>query len=189
MTNPTIEPRTLRAGDTWKWRREDLADYPAPTWTLKYRFKSAAGGFEVVAAASGTAHQVTVAAATSAGYAADSYSWAAWVESGAEQYTVGSGTLTVEPNLRAGTAGAALDARSHARKVLAAIEAVLEGRASRDQEEYRIGERMLKRTPIADLLRLRSLYRKEVQAEEAGAALANGTGTGRRILTRFSGAR
>lgn len=189
MTNPTIEPRTLRAGDTWKWRREDLADYPAPTWTLKYRFKSAAGGFEVVAAASGALHQVTVAASTTAGFAAGTYSWAAWVESGAEQYTVGSGTVTIEPNLRAGAATDALDARSHARKVLAAIEAVLEGRASRDQEEYRIGDRMLKRTPIADLLRLRALYRKEVAAEDAAAAIANGTGTGRRILTRFSGVR
>ena len=45
---PENEPDTLRAGDTWKWTRT-LADYPASAWTLKYRFKSAAGGFELEA--------------------------------------------------------------------------------------------------------------------------------------------
>jgi len=42
-TIPSDEPARLRAGDTWKWTRT-LGDYPAGTWTLKYRFKNAAGG-------------------------------------------------------------------------------------------------------------------------------------------------
>ena len=62
---PENEPDTLRAGDTWKWTRT-LADYPASAWTLKYRFKSAAGGFEITATASGDSYAITVAASTSA---------------------------------------------------------------------------------------------------------------------------
>jgi hypothetical protein len=182
---PTNEPSELRAGDTWKWRREDLEDYPAPTWTLKYRFKNAAGGFEVTAAADGVAHAVVVAAATTAPYAAGSYAWVAWVESGAEKYTVDSGELRVLPDLRAGTATAAQDVRSHARRVLEAIEAVLEGRATRDQEEYRIGERMLKRTPIADLLALRDRYKAEVESEAVARRVMAGETPGYALQVRL----
>jgi hypothetical protein len=185
METPTNEPSELRAGDTWKWRREDLELYPAPTWVLKYRAKNSAGGFEITAAASGTAHAVTVAAATTAAYAAGLYAWVAWVESGAERYTVDSGELRVLPDLRAGTATAAQDVRSHARRVLEAIEAVIEGRATRDQEEYRIADRMLKRTPIADLLALRDRYRAEVAAEDAARRLVAGETPGYALQVRL----
>ena len=67
----------------------------------------AAGGFEITATADGTDHAVTVAAATTGAYAAGSYQWIAWVESGAEKYTVDEGTLEVEPDYRSGTATAA----------------------------------------------------------------------------------
>lgn len=182
---PTSEPAELRAGDTWTWTKT-LADYPASApWTLKYRFKNAAGGFEIVASASGDGYSVTVAASTTAGYVAGAYSWVAWVEGGnSEKYTVDSGTTTIDPDYRSGTATAALDDRSHARKVLASIEAVIEGRATKDQEEYAIAGRSLKRTPITTLLKMRQHYQAEVAAEVSREAIANGTGTGRRIQFR-----
>lgn len=182
---PTSEPTELRAGDTWTWTKT-LADYPASTpWTLKYRFKNAAGGFEIVASASGDGYSVSVAAATTAAYAAGAYSWMAWVEGGSsEKYTVDSGTLTIDPDYRSGTSTTAYDGRSHAQTVLDAIEAVIEGRASKDQEEYEIAGRRLKRTAIPTLLKMRQHYKAEVAAEAAREAIANGTGTGRRIQFR-----
>lgn len=185
MTIPTNEPLELRAGDTWEWRREDLTDYPAGTWTLTYRFKKASGGFEVVAAADGLSHAVTVTAATSAGYASGDYTWQAQVASGTTKYTVDSGTLKVLPSLFATAATVASDQRTHAKKVLDAIEAVIEGRASLDQQEYQIGGRMLKRTPITDLLKMRNFYKGEYQAELASEKLANGLGIGRKVQVRF----
>lgn len=183
---PTSEPSALRSGDTWKWTKS-LADYPASAgWTLKYRFKNAAGGFEIVASASGDDHAVSVAAATTSGYATGSYSWMAWVEGGSsEKYTVDTGVLTVNADYRAGTNSAAtpLDDRTHARIVLDAIEAVIQNRATRDQESYEIAGRSLKRTPIADLLKLRQHYKAEVAAQDAASAL--GLGTGRRIQFRI----
>jgi len=182
---PTSEPSALRAGDTWRWTKS-LADYPATSWTLKYRFKNAAGGFEITASTSGTDYSVTVAAATTAAYTAGVYSWLAWVEGGtSEKYSVDTGIATIDPDYRSGTATAAYDDRTHARTVLDAIEAVIEGRASRDQESYEIAGRSLKRTPIADLLKMRQHYKAEVAAQDAAEKISNGLGTGRKIQFRI----
>ena len=73
------------------------------------------------------------------------YTWVAQVAYGGEKFTVDSGVLTVNPDYHTGTSTATYDGRSHARIVLAAIEAVIEGRASIDQEGYEIAGRSLKR--------------------------------------------
>jgi hypothetical protein len=83
------------------------------------------------------------------------------------------------------TVAAGYDNRGHARKVLDAIEAVLEQRASVDQQSYSINGRHLARTPIAELLRLRSVYRAQVAGEDAGEALNAGLGGGRKIQVRL----
>ena len=171
---PTTEPTTLRAGDTWKWT-QSLSDYPASAWTLKYRFKSLQGGFEITATASGDDFAITVAAATSAVYKAATYTWVSWVEGGtSEKYTVATGTCEVLPDLRSTTATALQDVRSHARKVLDAIEAVIEQRATLDQDAYEINGRSLKRTPLADLIKLRQRYRAEVAAADRADKIARG---------------
>ena len=61
------------------------------------------------------------------------------------------------------------DARSHVQRVLDAIEAVLEKRATLDQERYRINNRELVRTPVADLLKLRDRYRGELARMKAAS--------------------
>jgi hypothetical protein len=61
--------------------------------------------------------------------------------------------------------------------------AVIEGRATRDQERYRINNRELQRTPISDLIRLRDRYREEARRERAAAK--GQSLLGRRVLTRF----
>lgn len=181
MDIPTNEPSSLRAGDTWKWTRT-LDDYPAGTWTLKYRFKNATSYFEIVAGTSGTDHSVSVAAATTAAYPAGSYTWMAWVEGGSsEKYTVDTGTLEVDPDYRASTA--AYDGRSHARKMLDALEAWLEARDPA-VAEYEIAGRRMKYIPIAELVKLRNRYGMEVRNEEAAAAIARGEGLGRKIQFR-----
>jgi len=58
------------------------------------------------------------------------------------------------------------DGRSANRQALDAIEAVLAKRASLDQQRYRINNRELYRTDIADLLRLRAFYVEQVKREE-----------------------
>lgn len=182
---PSTEPTTARAGDTWRWTRT-LADYlSSDGWTLKYRFKSPSAGFEIEASADGDGWAVTVAASTTTGYAAGTYAWIAWVEGGSsEKYTVDTGTLTIDPDFRSGTATAAYDARSHARKTLDAIKVWIE---ARDQgvAEYEIAGRRMKYIPIADLLKLRQYYQAEVNAEIAAEKLANGLASPAKIQFRL----
>jgi hypothetical protein len=148
------EPKSLVEGDTWKWKRSDLTDYPSPTWVLKYEFKNASANFEITAVQDGstTGFSVVVAAATTAAYVAGKYAWSATVTSGAERYTVDGGVLEVIRDFNDNTN---FDGRTHARKTLEAIEAVIEGRASRDQQEYSIGDRTLKRRFVEAAITLR----------------------------------
>jgi len=126
-----------------------------------------------------------VAKATTATYAAGLYTWQAFADNGTERYLLDSGTLKVLPDYAAGTITAALDDRTHARKVLTAIEAILENRATKDQEEYTIAGRSLKRTPIPDLIVLRDTYRREANAEKIAEQIANGGANPRRMGIRF----
>lgn len=191
---PTTEPATLRAGDTWQWRREDLtADYPASdSWTLSYRFvrrgdaDDAAGSsdkFDVAATADGAAFAVTVAATTTAGYRAGIYEWIARVSKAGVVTTVATGVLELARNI--GAIGAGEDLRSHAQKVLDAIERVIEGRATKGDESYTIAGRSLTRTPFEDLRAAREYYRAEVAREQRKADLAAGRNTKRFVRARF----
>jgi hypothetical protein len=184
MSNiPNQEPASLRVGDTWRWTRS-LADYPAPTWVLKYRFKNAAGGFEIVATASGTDQSVTVAAVTTATYTAGNYTWQAWVEGGSsEKYTVDDGSMVLEADYRAAAANVALDDRSHARKMLDQIEAWMETHAD-GVSQYEIAGRRVW-LDKAGLIKQHNHYTAMVQNEENAAKLARGEGIGKKIQLRL----
>lgn len=180
----TTEPLEARAGDTWQWRREDLTDWPASSWTLSYAFKSDASAFAVSAVADGANYSVTVAKATTAGLAAGTYLWVAVVTSATERHQVGTGSLSVLPDFHADT-DATWDTRSHARRVLDSIEAVIEGRATLDQQKMEIAGRSLERMPVADLLKFRDAYKAEVLSEQRKAAVAAGRGSGAKMLARL----
>lgn len=76
-------------------------------------------------------------------------------------FTIHTSNIEIFPNLSIGNA----DPRSHARRVLESIEAVIEGTASSDVLAYEIAGRRLERYPISELLKLRSIYRREFQSE------------------------
>lgn len=175
---------TLVVGDTLDFVTT-VADYPpADGYTLKFRLipRTSGSAITITAATYGTDYRVQVSPATTAGWATGEYSWASWVEKSGARYSVGNGTITLLPD--PGVVSA-YDGRTHARKTLDAIEALIENRASLDQQEYQIGGRMLKRMQIAELLKLRSLYQSEVAKELQATKLANGLGVGSKIQVRF----
>lgn len=181
MATPTTEPGSIVAGDTAKWLRS-LDEYPASqSWVLSYTLVSAAQRYTFTATASGDDHLVNVAATTTQSWAAGTYSWVARVSKAGEVFTVGSGTIAVRPSF-----GAAVDARSHARKVLEAIEAVLEGRATSEVAQYEIAGRSLRYIEPAELLKLRDRYRAEVAREDAAQQVAAGLPDSRRVFVRFA---
>ena len=184
----TTEPPEIIKGDTLKWNRQDISgDFPATTYTLTYEFRplgTAGVAFTIAAAADGANYSVSEAKATTAAYTAGAYEWAAYADDGTERYRLDSGTIKVLEDLASPAAG--YDGRSHGRVVVDAIEAVIEGRATKDQESYTIAGRSLNRTPIADLLKLRDRYIDELKREDQAESVANGLASGRIVLTRFS---
>ena len=142
---PETEPAQFTAGDRITWKRTDLgADYAPASYALKYSARlenSGATEIEITASESGSDYIVEVGQSTSASYKAGVYHWQAYITrtSDSERITIDSGTWEIKPN-RDTTAS---DPRSHAKIVLEAIEKVIEGRATKDQENYSIQGRSL----------------------------------------------
>jgi len=91
------------------------------------------------------------------------YTYALVATDGTDEYTIEHGSFEVEVRADLNFNS---ELRSHARKVLDAIEAVLENRATSDVSSYTIAGRSLSRIPIDELLRLRSVYKNMVLKEE-----------------------
>lgn len=85
-----------------------------------------------------------------------------------DRVLIESAKITVGQDPTLITTGAEL--RGHAEKLLDAIEAVLEKRASSDQASYSIAGRSITKIPIAELLQLRDKYKTEVAENKAKAS-------------------
>ena len=182
FTAPDQVPDQLPAGDTWQWTRS-LSDYPAGTWTLAYRFANEVDAFTVTATASGTDHAISVAASTTAGYKPGRYSWRAMVTSGAERHSIESGVLEILPD--PGATGYR-SVRTHARRVMEALEATIEGRATTDQLAMSIAGRSISRMSLTELRENWEKYATMVKAEERAEAINSGRSPRNRLLVRFS---
>ena len=158
-----ILPRRISAGITFD-TTATLTAYPAGVWSLSVILRGA-GSITIAATAEGqVTHRLKVAASETAEWLPGQYWYSARVTDGENIVEVDSGEIEITPNLAAEESG--FSGLTHAQRTLAAIEAVLEKRASRDQERYTINNRELWRTPIADLLTLRDRYRAQVRMEQ-----------------------
>ena len=186
---PTQEPDVLVVGDRWVWRRPDLvADYPTADYALTYEFHEDSGGggshkFTITATETTTEYLIEIASATTAAYTAGEYNWYAFItrSSDSQRIAIDEGHTKLELNF----ANTNADNRSHAKKVLDAIEATIEGRASQDQMSYSIAGRSLSRMSIDDLLKFRDRYRAEYNREIKKLRIKNKQDTGNTIKVRF----
>jgi len=159
---------------------ESLSHYA--TWSISYRLVGPQAISLVATEEPSGIFTVSVSSSISAGYLPGLYSWSAIASLGTERVTLATGKLTVLPNPAAAAAG---DQRSHARKVLEAIEAVLERRATEDHLSYTIAGRSLSKIPHAELFDLRQKYRALVIAEERAERLAQGRSSSATIKVRL----
>lgn len=187
----TTEPEKITAGDLVAWKRE-ASGLSIPTgevpkasagWALTYALVKSGTRIQITASASGDDHLVTLAATTTAGYTVGVYQWQAYVTKTTERYLVDSGTIEILANFAAATSG--YDGRSHARKVLDALKAKIESRATKDQEQMLVGGQVVGQMPIHRLLEFYDRFKAEVASEEAAERVANGMGSGRNIYVRF----
>lgn len=157
-----------------------LTAYPAPIWSLSVILRGP-HSIDLIATASDPQHLIQVDATTTAAWLPGGYWFSVRVSDGANVHEVDQGTLTIKPDLAAMPEG--YDGRIYAEKVLDAIEAVIQGRATKDQQKYKINNRELERTPIGDLLKLRSTFKEEVR--RAKAAAKGQSLLGRNVMVRF----
>lgn len=175
-------PETIYAGDSLSWT-ESAGEYPAPVWTMHYVLRGTSV-LDIDSVADGIDHKFTVSATVTANLQPGFYTWQAFVSNGTgERYTIATGTVTVRANLAAQTAG--FDGRSHVQKVLDAIEATMEGRATKSQESMQINNRQIQYLKPEELIKWRSFYKSEVAREKTAGKVAQGEDPGNRILTRF----
>jgi len=180
----TTEPTRITAGDTVTWLKS-LPDYSAAnSWVLSYTLINSAAKITITTTASGADHLASVAAATTAGWAAGTYSWQAVVTKAAERYTVGTGSIVVAPNL---AAAATLDTRTSAKKALEAVNLLLESYGSKAyMQGYEIAGRKMQFSSPGDFLAYRSKLMAEVAREDNAARLAAGLSPKNQLFVRFN---
>jgi hypothetical protein len=158
-----------------------LADFPATDWSAALYLRGPAV-IDLTAEADGKQHIFEADAATTAAWAAGQYWFSVRMSKDSDVVEVAKGELRVLPDLTSAEAG--YDGRTMNEIALASIDAVLAKRATQDQQKYVINNRELWRTPIADLIKLRSFYSAAVTREKNRAS--GRTGFGRAIHVRFS---
>lgn len=170
----TFEPLSFTAGDTVKWQKH-LPDYPVSSgWVLSYAFVGSVGQFTVTGSNDGANHTIIIDATESANYAAGSYNYQAYVTFNNERYVVGTGVIDIKSNFALASAS---DQRSHVKKTLDSLEAVIEGRATQIDTSYSIAGRSISKMSLQELIDARReysrLYQKEIIAEKRRRGLAS----------------
>lgn len=155
-------------------------NYPAPDWSLSLLLRGPSN-IDLAATAEGNLHRFHAIAGATETWKPGQYVYSLRAKRSGDVVELSAGSLEILPDLISMAPGA--DVRTPAQIALEAIEAVIAKRATMDQERYRIGNRELYKTPIADLIKLRDMYRSEVQRENMAACGANPWG--RRVQVRL----
>ena len=183
---PTQVPSELQLGDFLAWKRDDLAsDYPVADYSLSYEFNlidgSTAANFTLTATESGNEYIISTSSTTS--YTLGNYNWISYItrSSDSARVKLEEGYVEIQDNY----ATTSNSVRSHAKKILDAVEAVLENRASMDQQSMSIAGRSLSRMSITDLMTFRDRYKAEYLKEVKIARIKNGLASGNTIKVNF----
>jgi len=156
----------------------------ADGWALEFAVVNAGGLIQFSSASqSDGSFLIEVAATVTANWPAGRYQYQAYLKKGGERIIAMQGDASVTENFSAQSAG--FDARSHVQTVLDALEAMLAGKASIDQQSYSIGDRQLSRMTPEEILVWRNKYRQELRAEQQATRIMNGLGGGNRVRVRF----
>lgn len=186
---PTQEPDRLVTGDRFAWQRPDLvSDYPLADYTMTYHFSEDSGGggthhFTLSSTEADDNYYFEKPSSETATLSAGDWEWQLYAirTSDSERITLDYGiTKFVLGELDTNT-----DLRSHAKKVLDAIEAVIEGRATIDQSSFSLGGRSLSRMSIDELMTFRDRYHAEYLKEVKLARIRNKQGSGNTIKVNF----
>lgn len=181
--NDIALPDEITAGDTLDFYPVVSSDYNPSTDVLTFVFAKAGEQITFNATEDSGAYRVLQQPATTNAWEPGEYRYAAYMQVGSDRYTLDEGTVTIKPNLVDQTTGH--DGRSHVKKVLEALEATIERKATRDQSALAIEGQSISRMSPEEILKwynhYQILYKQELQAEK----IKKGLNSGNMILTRF----
>ena len=168
------EPKKISAGTSVSWSfGHELAD---GQWQFNYALRGQ-GAIDIDTAAADGLVTVSKLADVTAAWIPGLYDWRLYASNGADRQSIASGQMEIEADFASLTAGH--DPRSHAKRMLDAINTVLEGRILSDHESYTIDDRRLDRIPILELHKLRRVYIQKVRSEKGNGFRL------KRVLTRL----
>jgi len=101
-----------------------------------------------------------------------------------DRHLIAAGLVQILPDIAA--AESTTDHRSHAKKVLDALESVMEGKATKDVGSYSIGGKSISKMSPSELIEWRSFYLGEYRKELDDKAVADGFPNPRKVGIRFN---
>lgn len=182
---------TLPAGDSTSWHDDSLLlpdgrSADSSVWTLRYYLRGP-GSVDVTAAADGSGWKSSLSASATAALGAGTYAWTAVVTNAAlEHITVGTGQLTIAPNLTGSLPN--FDPLTPAQRALANCEAAMAtfNATGGKVKKYTIAGREMEFQTISDLMTLHSFWKAKVLSETNAANIAQGLGNNRNLYVRFN---
>ena len=177
-------PKTITAGFDVEWD-ESLAEYSAETYGLSATLiltSSGATRITVAATANGTDFSFSIPASSTANYTAGDYKLYLYATLGSSKYLIGTQDVEIKANPLTATG----DQRSHTRKVLDAIDAVLENRATQEYASMSINGYSITQLSPAELLKLKDHYEAKLKQEQNAEGMAAGKPSKRNILVQLS---
>lgn len=176
-------PKKLHAGDSIDVTAT-LPSYPASAgWSVSVVIVNGSYNYQVDSTADGDNHSIDALPAATFTWMPGEYKWTAFVvKSTTHRIRISVGDIQILPDIIDDVVS---DMRSHAEKVLAAVEAVLEGKATTDDYQVNVRGKMLTRYSYEELIKLRKSYRGEVLQERRAAKKEMGKSGASQIRVRF----
>jgi len=193
-------PDIIFAGDDLEWvesfPNDDAGNALKASlgWTYKYRIINSANLAQVTAAdIASTAyqtddHKFSLTSANTSSWVAGKYLATGYCVKGSEYQVIGRKTIEIKINVFTATT---YDFRTHARKALEAIEAAIERRASKEQNQLSIStgggsSRAVQFMTLEELIKAKAYYQSLVNQEIAEEKMDNGEAPGGRVKLQFS---
>lgn len=182
-------PSTLRVGDTTSWRDEpmliDGVRVESSTYVLTHILAGPILPITLTATADGAGWKTQLTVAQADALVAGEFSWQAVLTATDQRITVGSGQITVLPNLASAAMG--FNGKTLAEKALADAEAALANyRANGGKiKSYTIGMRAMTFADSGQILQEINYWKNRVSHEKAQQRIKNGLGNPRNLQVRF----
>lgn len=180
---------TRNAQVSWTAR---FSDFDPSTDTLTLVFAKSDDQQSVEATDNGDgAFLITVDASASGAFKAGTYAVRASITSGGIRYQLDGQAgnpdyrfnVAVQEDFATQLSG--IDARTHAATMVEAIEALLEGKATKDQMSYSVGDRSISRIPIPELIQLKEYYERQLNDEQQAEDIRLAKGGKGKLLVRM----